>query len=480
MSIDLQNYIGGSFTGTKDSKAMQNINPATGEIISTIPLSSKEDVDSAIIAAKNAQSSWAKLSVKERAQYLDKIADELEENIETIAKLESMDTGKPIKLARNVDATRSVANFRFFAEAVRAQPSESHEMADAMNYTLRKPIGTVGLITPWNLPLYLLSWKVAPALAMGNTIVAKPSELTPLTADYLAKVIDKVGLPKGVFNLVHGSGIDAGQALVEHPSVGAISFTGGTATGKEVAKIAAPLFKKLSLELGGKNSSIIFSDCDLESTVTGVARAAFLNNGQVCLAGSRILVENSIMESFVPKFCSEVSKMTIGDPLDEETDLGSLVSKQHLEKVQKYIELGVTEGGTILHGGEIPETNQKLKNGAYIEPTIISDVGINSRISTEEIFGPVVTIHPFEREDEVIKIANGVSYGLAASVWTQDIEKAERVSAALDTGMVWINTWLHRDLRVPFGGVKASGVGREGGRYSLEFFSETQNICIKY
>ena len=480
MQTHLMNYINGDFIKNCDSETMENINPATGELISKIPLSKKEDVQLAVDSATNAQKEWSQLSIEVRANYLDKIADELESNMDTIAKLESRDTGKPITLARNVDATRSVSNFRFFAEMVRTQPAESYEMSDAMNYTLRKPIGTVGLITPWNLPLYLLSWKVAPALAMGNTVIAKPSELTPMTADYLAKVMDKVGLPDGVFNLIHGIGKDAGQAVVEHPSIGAISFTGGTETGKQVAKIAAPLFKKISLELGGKNSSIVFADCEIKKTVSGVSRAAFLNNGQVCLAGSRILVEKSIFDLFVQKLCEKVSDMKIGNPSDTGTELGSLVSQQHLKKIQTYIKLGIDEGGTIIQGGKIPSNPPELEKGAFIEPTIISNIDVNSRISTEEIFGPVVTIHPFDNELDAISIANNVDYGLAASVWSQDIEKAERVSAALETGMVWINTWLHRDLRVPFGGVKSSGVGREGGRYSLEFFSETQNICIKY
>ena len=480
MQINLKNYIGGKFIESIDSEKMENLNPATGEIISTIPLSKKDDVELAVTAAINAQKKWSNLSIEERASYLEKIADELEANVAQIAELESKDTGKPITLARNVDATRSVANFRFFAQAIKTLPAESHEMPDAINYTLRKPIGTVGLITPWNLPLYLLSWKVAPALIMGNTIVAKPSELTPMTADYLAKTIDKIGLPDGVFNLVHGVGKDAGQAIVENPSIGAISFTGGTETGKQVAKIAAPLFKKISLELGGKNSSIIFSDCDFEKTIKGVVKAAFLNNGQVCLAGSRILVEESIFGKFVELFIHTVSKMKIGDPLHPDTELGSLVSLQHLNKIQNYIKLGIEEGGIILHGGKIPKMSDKLKHGAFIEPTVIDKTDINSRVSTEEIFGPIVTLHSFKDEEDAISIANNVNYGLAASVWSQDIEKAERISSKLDTGMVWINTWLHRDLRVPFGGVKSSGVGREGGRYSLEFFSEAQNICIKY
>ena len=480
METILKNYIDGNFVESNDSESMNNLNPATGEVISIIPLSKKSDVEIAVTAAKRAQENWAGLSIEKRASYLEKIADELEANIEKIAELESKDTGKPITLARNVDATRSVANFRFFAEAIKTLPAETHEMPDATNYTLRKPVGAVGLITPWNLPLYLLSWKVAPALIMGNTIIAKPSELTPMTADYLAKTIHKVGLPKGVFNLIHGLGKDAGQAIVENPSIGAISFTGGTETGKQVARAAAPLFKKISLELGGKNSSLIFSDCDFEKTIAGVARAAFLNNGQVCLAGSRVLIEETIFERFSERLVQKIAEMKIGDPMHPDTELGSLVSMEHLNKIEKYIKLGVEEGGIILHGGKIPKMTDYFKKGAFIEPTVIKNVETNSRISTEEIFGPIVTLHSFKNEEEVISIANDVDYGLAASVWTQDIEKAERVSSALETGMVWINTWLHRDLRVPFGGVKASGVGREGGRYSLEFFSETQNICIKY
>jgi len=352
-------------------------------------------------------------------------------------------------------------------------------MDGAINYTLRKPVGVAGLITPWNLPLYLLSWKVAPALAMGNTIVAKPSEVTPMTAALLAEVFDEVGAPAGIFNLVHGLGGDAGQAIVEHPDVKLVSFTGGTATGRRVAATAAPMFKKLSLELGGKNPTVVFADADFEEAVQGAARAGFANQGQICLCGSRLLVERPIYDKFVDALVKQVSSLKVGNPSDPDTDIGSLVSLAHREKVESYVALAQEEGGTIAHGGKRPELEGGHADGAFLMPTIVTGLDANCRTATEEIFGPVVTVHPFDTEEEALTIANGVQYGLAASVWTSDLKRAHRFSAALDSGMVWVNTWLLRDLRVPFGGMKDSGVGREGGKYSLGFFSEARNVCIK-
>ena len=362
---------------------------------------------------------------------------------------------------------------------IRDLNNEIFEMGDATNKVIYKPVGVGALITPWNLPLYLLSWKVAPAIGMGNTVVCKPSEMTPLTADLLMKTIDEIGLPKGVVNLVHGDGIGAGSPLVSHQDISLVSFTGGTSTGSLVAKSAASSFKKLSLELGGKNASIIFNDCNLERTVKGVVRSGFLNQGQVCLCGSRILVQNDIYEEFIDKFVLEVESMKIGDPSDENTILGALISPEHLSKVEEYIEIAKSEGGTILTGG-YPDLSEEYKNGNWISPTVIADLDVKSRCSTEEIFGPVVTIHKFNTEKEAVDIANNTRYGLAGSIWTSDLEKGNRVAEEIHTGMVWINTWLHRDLRVPFGGVKDSGVGREGGRWSLGFFSEAMNICTKH
>jgi aminomuconate-semialdehyde/2-hydroxymuconate-6-semialdehyde dehydrogenase len=378
-----------------------------------------------------------------------------------------------------MDADRSVSNFRFFAGLLREREQEIFEMPDATNYVIHKPVGVGCLITPWNLPLYLLSWKVAPAIGMGNTVVCKPSELTPLTADLLMRVIDEVGLPGGVVNLVHGDGAGAGTSLVGHPDVDLVSFTGGTATGEKVAATAAPSFKKLSLELGGKNSSIVFEDCDLEKTVSGVVRAGFLNQGQVCLCGSRVLIQDSLYEEFKERFVDAVESMRIGDPGDEGTELGALISPQHLQKVKSYVELAKEEGGGLLTGGE-PCLPAGFENGNWMAPTVIEGLGPDTRCSTEEIFGPVVTLHRFSDEDEAVAIANNTRYGLAGSIWTGDLERGRRISEAIETGMVWVNSWLHRDLRVPFGGVKDSGVGREGGEWSLGFFSEAMNVCVKH
>ena len=476
---DLHNYIGGQFLTHSGGQWMNNTEPATGSHICRIPLSDASDVDAAVDAARSAQPAWAALSHSERAGWLDRIADALEARYEDIAVLESRDTGKPISLARAVDAHRSVSNFRFFAGILREHEEEVFEMTSATNYVVNKPVGVGALITPWNLPLYLLSWKVAPAIGMGNTVVCKPSELTPLTADLMMRVIDEVGLPAGVVNLVHGEGAGAGAPLVSHSDVDLVSFTGGTSTGEKVAASAAPAFKKLSLELGGKNASIVFADCDMDSTVAGVVRAGFLNQGQVCLCGSRVLVEDSAYAEFRDRFVDAVEAMRIGDPSEESTDLGALISEEHLAKVRGYVELAKQEGGVLLTGGT-PCLPSGFEGGNWMAPTVIEGLSPDSRCSTEEIFGPVVTLHPFGSEDEAVAIANNTRYGLAGSVWTSDLDKGRRVSEAIDTGMVWVNTWLHRDLRVPFGGVKDSGVGREGGKWSLGFFSEAMNVCVKH
>jgi len=478
---ELSNFIGGEWRAADCEHWIDDYAPATGAHIARIPCSSAEDVDAAVDAALDAAESWGSLSIAERAGWLERIAEELEERADEIAELESLDTGKPITLARNVDAARSVANFRFFAEQGREFEAELFEMRDATNRVLYKPVGVAGLITPWNLPLYLLSWKVAPALLMGNTVVAKPSELTPMTASLLAEVMEEVGLPEGVFNLVHGNGFDAGAPLTSHPDVNLISFTGGTATGRVVAQSASSGFKKLSLELGGKNATIIRADVDMAEMMPEIVRASFLNQGQVCLCGSRILIHESIYNSFVEAFLEAVTDMVVGDPADEMTELGALISQEHRDKVLSYIDLAEEEGGVILCGGGAPIGIPEAFDGGYwVSPTVIDGLTPDSRCATEEIFGPVVTLHPFSDDEEAIEIANMTEYGLAGSIWTRDIDAANAMAERIESGMIWINCWLHRDLRVPFGGVKNSGVGREGGRWSLGFFSEAVNICVKH
>tara|TARA_B110001452_G_scaffold264101_1_gene266546 strand:- start:1721 stop:3100 length:1380 start_codon:yes stop_codon:yes gene_type:complete len=455
--IQVENLVGGNFVVT--AECFDDISPMDGSVIAQIPRT--ESIEDAVIAASSAQPAWGALSLVQRCDWLDKIADSLEYQIEELARLESLDTGKPHDVALNVDANRSVNNFRFFADFGRSMKEETFEMKDATNYVMRKPIGIVGVISPWNLPLYLLSWKIAPALLMGNSIIAKPSEITPLTAHFLGKVCTEIGLPAGVLNIVHGYGPEVGQAIVEHPDIKAISFTGGTATGKIVAATAAPMFKKLSLELGGKNASIVMDDADLEITVPGVLRASFLNSGQICLCGSRVLVHSTIYDEFMSKYLEMLKSF----------EIGPVISEAHRDKVMSYILLAQEEGGEILAGGGIPD-----KPGAWIEPTVVAGLSHKSRTATEEIFGPVVTIHKFDSADEAIEMANATQYGLAGSVWSQN--KGRQIAEKIDSGMVWVNTWLHRDLRVPFGGVKDSGVGREGGMWSVGFFSEAVNICV--
>jgi aminomuconate-semialdehyde/2-hydroxymuconate-6-semialdehyde dehydrogenase len=475
----LSQYIDGRFVPAASGEVLDDVGPATGQVIARLPRGTAADVDAAVKAARRAfRDGWSHTTTAERADLCESIAARLHERAEELAQLESLDTGKPVALARSMDIARAVLNFKFFAGAVRHAATACHEMPGALNYTLRRPLGVVGLITPWNLPLYLLSWKAAPALAMGNTVVAKPSELTPLTAAALAEIIHEVGVPPGVFNLVHGTGAEAGQALVEHPDVAAISFTGGTATGARVAATAAPQFKKLSLELGGKNPTIVFADADFDAALEGAVRAGFQNQGQICLCGSRLLVEATIYEPFVAALLERVRAMRVGDPSDAQTAFGALVSHAHRDKIEGYLELARREGGTV-HGGMRPKLSPPLDGGAFLEPAVVTGLSPSCRTAREEIFGPVVTVHPFASEAEAIDIANGVRYGLSASLWTRDLSRAHRVSAGLDTGMVWVNTWLLRDLRVPFGGVKDSGVGREGGTHSLDFFSESRNVCIK-
>ena len=477
----LLNFIDGAFVPSAAGATLETVNPATGAVITTLPRSNASDVQTATTAALRAAHGWASTPMEERIGWLHRLADALEKDRETIAQLESMDTGKPIALARKVDAARSVANFRFFATFGRDHHDPTFSDHGAVNHVHRSPVGCVGLITPWNLPLYLLSWKVAPALLMGNTIVAKPSEMTPLTANHLAVIMQRIGFPKGVFNLVHGLGPEVGQAIVEHPDIRGISFTGGTATGRRVAATAAPMFKKLSLELGGKNATVLLDDAPLDDIMDELVRASFTNSGQVCLCGSRILVDASIYDDFEEKFVAAVAKLNVGDPRLETTAMGSLISTEHRDKVEAYIRLGQEEGGQILAGGTSEDypVDDVPSAGAFLQPTVIGGLSPTSKTATEEIFGPVVTLHPFNDEDEAVEMANITEYGLAGSVWTKDPERGHAFAKRLDTGIVWVNTWLNRDLRTPFGGVKQSGVGREGGAWSLNFFSELTNICVK-
>ena len=476
--MQIENFIDGKFTPPIDGNYLPNLNPANGELNSMIPDSSHDDVNSAVNAAKSAFSNWSKLTINERIDWLRQIADGLEQRKADIARLECEDTGKPISLAERVDAERSITNFSFFADHAKSIADLEFRMDDATNYVIRKPVGVVGLITPWNLPLYLLSWKIAPALVMGNTIIAKPSELTPSTANLLCEVLDSIDFPKGVINIVQGLGSTVGQAIVEHPEIRAISFTGGTETGKIVARTAAPMFKKLSLELGGKNATIILDDVDLASAAKGAARAAFTNSGQVCLCGSRILVADKIYHEFVDLLVEEVEAMKVGNPKHRDTDIGSVISIDHKDKIHSYIDLAKSEGGEILTGSEFTILPSNA-NGAFVAPTLIANLNIDSRCAVEEIFGPVATIHRFTTDEEAIRMANITQYGLAGSIWTGDRARGVAVANQIDSGILWVNTWLHRDLRTPFGGVKNSGVGREGGDWSLNFFSELSNICVK-
>ncbi len=478
--IQIQNFIDGQFIEPCGSKYLDNIEPATGQVYCKVPESDERDVELAVAAAEKAFLQWASTPVSERSRLLLRIADLIERDLETLARAESIDTGKPLSLARGLDIPRAASNFRFFATAILHTESEAHVTDSvAFNYTLRQPRGIAGLISPWNLPLYLLSWKIAPAIACGNTAVAKPSELTPMTAFLLCQICREAGLPDGVLNVVHGTGPKVGAPITAHPKIGTISFTGGTVTGRKVAETCAPLFKKVSLELGGKNPNIIFADADLNAAIAGSVRSSFANQGQVCLCGSRVFVERPVYQEFVDRFVRITSQLKVGDPLDEKTDQGAIVSKTQLDKVKFYVDLALKEGGQIAAGGSMPEPiNQRCRNGYFFPPTVIIDLPVACRVNREEIFGPVVTITPFDNEEEVIGYANDTDYGLASSIWTQNLNRAHRVAERIQTGTVWVNCWLVRDLRVPFGGMKQSGVGREGGDEALRFFTEAKNICI--
>jgi aminomuconate-semialdehyde/2-hydroxymuconate-6-semialdehyde dehydrogenase len=475
------NYINGSYIESRSGEWLDNYDPASGEIYSKIANSNAADIDLAYQAAKDAFPAWSNTTLDERSRIMLKIASLIDANLERLAEAEATDNGKPLSLAMAVDIPRASSNFRFFGNAITQFSSEAHDSVglNTMNYTLRQPIGVVGCISPWNLPLYLFSWKIAPAIAAGNTVVAKPSEVTPMTAFLLGEICNEAGLPKGVLNIVHGSGPGAGQAIVEHPHIKAISFTGGTKTGEHIARTAAPMFKKLSLELGGKNPNIIFADCDYDKMLAVTVKSSFSNQGQICLCGSRIFIERSVYSKFKSDFVSKVQALKVGNPFDTATEIGAVVSKPHMEKVLSYIKIATEEGGVILSGGKQIKIDG-FEKGYYLEPTVIEVSDNQCRVNQEEIFGPVVTIMPFDTEEEALQMANDVKYGLSSTLWTRNLDRTMRMSKLLQSGIVWVNTWLNRDLRTPFGGVKDSGVGREGGFEALRFFTEAKNVCIKY
>ena len=473
------NYINGELLPAISAQTIENIEPATGTCYAKLPDSDTIDIDIAVDAAAKAFDAWAMTSIDERSNVLLKIADLIMHNLDELALAESIDTGKPLSLAKQVDIPRASSNFRFFSSAIQHFFSESHSMGEqAINYTLRQPLGVVACISPWNLPLYLFSWKIAPALAAGNTVVAKPSEIAPMTSFLLSKICMEAGLPAGVLNIVQGLGSKAGQNLVEHSKVSAISFTGGTETGARIAKTVAPLFKKVSLEMGGKNPTIIFADCNYEQALTTSVRASFFNQGEVCLAGSRIFVEKPLFEQFKYDFVERVQSLKVADPLTDESKQGAVISENHLQKILSYIELAKEEGGRILTGGKRVNLTGRCENGFFIEPTVIEGLSPYCRTNQEEVFGPVVTLMPFETDQEVLEYANSTAYGLSASIWSENVRRCHQFANQLQSGIIWVNCWMVRDLRTPFGGMKQSGVGREGGFEALRFFTEAKNVCV--
>ncbi len=475
-NVEIKNFINGKFVSAISGTTLPNICPSTGKEFGKIPDSDHRDAQAAIQAAYEARKSWAQTPVEKRAELLFKVADLIDQNHEILAKAEALDNGKPLKLTQTVDIPRSSENFRFFARSILTKSEPLFSNPDSYNLVKRSPLGVVTCISPWNLPLYLLTWKLGPALACGNTVVAKPSEVTPLTSFILCKIMQEAGMPNGVVNIIHGLGAKLGDKLVTSPEVKAISFTGSTATGKLINEMAAPHFKKVSLEMGGKNPNIIFDDCNFEKALRTTIHSSFANQGQICLCGSRVYVQESIYEKFRNELVKRAAQLKIGMSLESGIDQGALVSEAHMNKVLGAIELAKTEGGNVLIGGSRVENLP----GFFVAPTIIENLSNECRTNQEEIFGPVITLSKFKDENEAIELANQTSYGLASSLWTDNIHRAMRVAEAIESGIVWVNTWMLRDLRTPFGGVKSSGVGREGGEWALNFYSETKNICMKW
>lgn len=474
------NLIGGQLVEPQCGNWIDNFEPATGKVYSQVPNSHEGDIEQAVAAATNAAKSWSKLPAAERSRLLFRLAELIDRDAAQLAEAESKDNGKTLKLASAVDIPRASTNFRFFAGAVLGYGSQSHNGPGSVNYTLRKPHGVVACISPWNLPIYLLTWKIAPALAVGNCVIAKPSELTPMTAFMLAQLSIEAGLPPGVLNIVHGMGGQAGNALISHAGVKAVSFTGGTVTGRQIASTVAPQFKKFSLEMGGKNPTLIFANCDYERMLPVVVRSAFANQGQICLCGSRILVEDSIYDRFRDDFVRQANLLKVGDPLDKATDLGAVVSQPHQTKILSAIETAKQEGGRVLTGGSAGSVSGRCQNGWFVQPTVIDGLSNECSTNQNEIFGPVVTLQPFQSTSQAVELANGTKYGLSATIFSSNIDRALSVAEEIDAGVVWINDWLVRDLRTPFGGMKESGVGREGGMAAFDFWTEPKNVGISF
>ena len=478
--IKIKNYINGKLSEPSDKKYLDVFNPSNGKIYAQCPNSSKIDLDAAIQSSEKSFSAWSGLDQSDRSEFLFKIADLIERDSDELAKAESIDNGKPYKLSKSLDIPRSVKNLRFFASMANSLEAESYHKENIISHIIRQPLGSVGTISPWNLPLYLFTWKIAPALVSGNCVIAKPSEITPYTAYLFSKICIEAKLPAGTLNILHGNGKTIGREIVRHKKIKAISFTGGTKTGKEIAREASVSLKKINLEMGGKNPVIIFDDCNYDKMMDSLLKSSFLNQGQICLAGSRIYVQKTIYKKFKKDFISRVKKLKIGDPFDSKTDQGAIVSIEHLNKISKYVNHAIKEGGQIVVGGDIPTVNGECASGWYFSPTVIEQLSQDSILNQEEIFGPVVTLSEFDQENDAIEMANNTSYGLASIIWTEDVDRAHKLAEVVESGLVWVNCWLERDLRTPFGGIKNSGFGKEGGKYALDFFTEPKNICTKY